>query len=65
MPRDIDDNHTQDLQRLFPSSISLSKNSKGYTWEIKLRCVDGQEEELVARIKALDTSMAEKFKSGD
>lgn len=45
----------------FPSAVEVNKNSKGYTWSIKLRCRDGEESELLRRIVELDREIRVKF----
>ena len=45
-------NHLQE------SSLGLKKNSKGYTWEIKIY---GNEKELFDKVVALNVKMLEKY----
>lgn len=58
---DIDETNLHELQRLFPSSLELSKNSKGYVWTIKMRCQDGDEEKLLERIKQMNDKLIQTF----
>ncbi len=46
-----------------PSKVEVTSNSKGYTWTIGCRCEDGQEDNLIERIKQLNEKMKASFKS--
>lgn len=44
--------------------LELTRNSKGYTWKIKLRCVAGEKIEdakLIERMEKLNLEMMSKF----
>lgn len=60
---DKDPEITQQMQlaELLPSSIEVQKNSRGYTWTLKLRCEVGKEDELIDRMKTLNDKMKVAF----
>jgi hypothetical protein len=45
------------------SKIEVTKNSKGYTWVIRLTCKDGEEQNTIDRIEAINTDLTRRFKS--
>lgn len=45
-----------------PSKVEVTKNSKGYTWTISMRCEDGKEVELINKLDGLNKEMHIKFK---
>lgn len=61
MNKDSEINQNMQLAELLPSSIEFSKNSRGHTWTIKLRCELGKEDELVDRLKELNEKMKATF----
>lgn len=46
-----------------PETLKLTKNSKGYTWEIRLRCELGEKinEALLSRMENLNNEMIKRF----
>lgn len=45
-----------------PSKVEITKNSKGYTWTISIRCETGKEADLINKIEVLNKEMHNKFK---
>jgi len=43
------------------SKIEVTKNTKGHTWTIGLRCETGKEEALIERLKFLNELMKKSF----
>ncbi len=45
-------------------SISLSKNSKGYTWDVKIYCDDlkNEQDKIIEELKKINNKMQENFK---
>ena len=55
---------TSDVARIveeFPESFGLTKNSKGYTWEIKVRARYGKIEEALDRVESINKLAHQKF----
>lgn len=47
----------------FPESVQLTRNSKGYTWELKARARYGKLEEAIDRLEQINNTMLTKFGS--
>lgn len=54
---------TAELVQIFPNSIEISKTTRGYTWTIKLRCNEGEEEKLINKVKELDSKLKKDFEA--
>jgi hypothetical protein len=52
------------LISLYPNSIEITKTTRGYTWNVKIRCEPGQEDEIIERIKQLDIKLKKDFGEG-
>ena len=50
-------------ENTLPSKVELTKNTKGYTWTISVRCKDGEELKLIDKMGELNSQMLNKFKS--
>lgn len=46
-----------------PSKIEVTKNTKGFTWTIGIRCEDGKEASVVDRIEQLNNELVQRFKA--
>jgi len=46
-------------------SISLSKNSRGYTWDLKIYTdnLKDKQDEVISELKKIDTKMQDNFKA--
>lgn len=45
----------------FGSSVQLERNSRGYNWVIKLRCKVGEEDAMIERVAALNSTLNKKY----
>lgn len=46
-----------------PSKIEVTKNTKGFTWTISVRCEDGKEASVVDRIEQINKDLINRFKT--
>ena len=46
---------------ILTSAIEVTKNTKGFTWTIKVRCKDGEEIALIDRLVVINGKLKEKF----
>jgi len=51
------------LSELYPSSVELSKTSRGFSWTLKLRSRNGEEKDLINYLEELNEIMKTKFPS--
>jgi hypothetical protein len=55
--------HSLDLVREYPTRIEFKRGQKDVSWDISMRCKDGDEMVLISRIQECDDELMTRFKA--